>query len=59
MELAQKVRLTATRDNEQSHDLAIIAGFSVFVILLLAAICFASGGPGTNPADFINMSAFP
>jgi hypothetical protein len=59
MELAQKVRLTATRGHDQSHDLSIIAGFSILAILLLAAICFASGGPGTNPADFINMNAFP
>ena len=27
--------------------------------LLLAAIYFASGGPGTAPADFANMSVFP
>jgi hypothetical protein len=59
MELAQKVRLTTTKGIEQSRDLSIIAGFSILAMLLLAAICFASGGPGTNPADFINMSAFP
>lgn len=59
VELAHKVRLTATKGYEQSHDLAIIAGYSILAIQLLAAICFASAGPGADPADFFNMSAFP
>ena len=59
MELAQKVRLTTAKGDEQSHDLAIMVGYAICAILLLAAIYFASGGPGAAPADFANMSAFP
>jgi hypothetical protein len=59
MELAQKVRLTAAKGDERSHDLAIIAGYAICAILLLAAIYFASGGPGTAAADLVSMSVFP
>jgi hypothetical protein len=59
MALAQQVRLTATKRDERSHDVTILLGVSVFAILMVIAIYLASGGPGTEVADFATMSAFP
>jgi len=59
MELTQKLRLTSAKRGEQSHDMAIVLGYSILAILLLLAIYFASGGPGTAPVDFADMSVFP
>jgi hypothetical protein len=59
MALAQQVRLTATKSDERSHDTAILLGYSIFVIVALIAIYLASGGPGTEVADFANMTVFP
>jgi hypothetical protein len=58
MALAQQVRL-ATKDGERSHDITILLGYSVLAIVMVIAICLASGGPGTDVADFATMSAFP
>jgi hypothetical protein len=59
MELTQKLRLESAKRGEQSHDMAIMSGYSILAILLLLAIFFASSGPGTAPVDFADMSAFP
>jgi hypothetical protein len=59
MALAQQVRLTATKSDERSHDMAILLGYSIFAIVALIAIYLASGGPGTEVADFANMTVFP
>ena len=59
MALAQQVRLTAGRSGERSHDMAIVLGYSVFAIVMVIAICLASGGAGTDIVDFSSMSAFP
>jgi hypothetical protein len=59
MALAQQVRLSATRSGERSHDMTILLGFSVFAIVMVIAICLASGGAGTDVADFASMSVFP
>jgi hypothetical protein len=56
MALAQQVRLTATKSR---HDTAILLGYSIFAIVALIAIYLASGGPGTEAADFANMTVFP
>jgi hypothetical protein len=58
MSLAQQVRLTATR-SERSHEMTILLGYSVLAIVMVIAICLASGGPGTDVADLATMSAFP
>jgi hypothetical protein len=59
MSLAQQIRLTATKGDDRSHDVAILLGYCVFAIVMVIAICLASGGSGTNVADFATMSAFP
>jgi hypothetical protein len=59
MALAQQVRLTATKSDERNHDMTILLGYSVFAIVMVIAIYLASGGPGTDVADFASMSAFP
>ena len=59
MDLAQDVRFDSGKAHTQSHDLAIMVGYSILAIMLLAAIFFAAGEPGTAPADFLNMSVFP
>ncbi len=59
MALAQQVRLTATKSDERNHDTAILLGYSIFAIVMVIAIYLASGGSGTDIADFANMSAFP
>jgi hypothetical protein len=59
MALAQQVRLTATKNGERSRDMTILLGYSVLAIVMVIAICLASGGPGTDIADFATMSAFP
>jgi hypothetical protein len=59
MALAQQVRLTATKGGERSHDMTILLGYSVLAIVMVIAICLASGGPGTDVADFATTSAFP
>lgn len=59
MALAQQVRLTASRSGERSHDMAILLGYAVFAIVMVIAICLASGGPGADVVDFSNMSVFP
>jgi hypothetical protein len=59
MALAQQVRLSATRSGERSHDITILLGYCVFAIVMVIAICLASGGPGTDVANFATMSAFP
>jgi hypothetical protein len=56
MALAQQVRLTATKSDERSHDMAILLGYSIFAIVMVIAIYLASGGPGT---DFATMTVFP
>ena len=59
MELTQKVRLTATKGEARSYDFSILFGYSAFAILLMVAIYFAAGGPGTTAADLATMGAFP
>ena len=59
MPLAQQVRLTAARSDERSHDTAILLGYSIFAIVLVIAIYLASGSPGTEAADLVNMTVFP
>jgi len=59
MSLAQEVRLTASRSGERSHDITILLGCSVLAIVMVITICLASGGPGTDVAEFATMSAFP
>ena len=59
MSLAQQVRLNASRSNERSHDMVLLLGYSIFAIVALIAIYLASGGPGTEAADFANMTVFP
>jgi len=59
MELAQRVRLNTAKGDERSKDTAILLGYSILAIMLMAAIYFAAGGPGTSPADFANMTVFP
>lgn len=59
MALAQQVRLTATKGDERSHDVASLLGYCVFAIVMVIATCLASGGPGSEVADFATMSAFP
>jgi hypothetical protein len=59
MALAQQVRLTAAKGGERSHDVTILLGYSVLAIVMVIAICLASGGPGTDVVDFGSMSAFP
>jgi hypothetical protein len=59
MALAQQVRLTATKRDERSRDVTILLGYAVFAILMVIAICLASGGPGMDVAGFATMSAFP
>ena len=58
MALAQQVRLAA-KSGERNHDMAIVLGYSIFAIVMVIAICLASGGSGTEAADFASMSAFP
>ena len=58
MELAQQVRLTAAKGGERSHDMTILLGYSVLAIVMMIAICLASGGPGTD-VDFTSLIAFP
>jgi hypothetical protein len=59
MALAQQVRLTATKGSERNHDMTILLGYSALAILMVIAICLAWGGPGTEAADFANMTVFP
>ena len=59
MELAQQVRLAPTKSDVRGHDMSIILGYAVLSVLMLAAIYFASSGPGTGPADFASMTVFP
>ena len=59
MALAQQVRLTAAKSDERSHDTAILLGYSIFAIVMVIAIYLASGGSGTDIADFANMTVFP
>jgi hypothetical protein len=59
MALAQQVRLTAAKGGERSHDVTILLGYSVLAIVMVIAICLASGGPGTDVVDFGSMSVFP
>jgi hypothetical protein len=59
MALAQQVRLSATKSDERNRDTAILLGYSIFAIVMVIAIYLASGGSGTDIADFANMSAFP
>jgi hypothetical protein len=39
--------------------MSIILGYSVLTLVMLIAIYFAAGGPGTAAADFANMTVFP
>jgi hypothetical protein len=59
MALAQQVRLTAAKGDERNRDMTILLGYSIFAIIAMIAIYLASGGPGTDVADFATMSAFP
>jgi hypothetical protein len=59
MEVAQQVRLNTARGDVRSRDMTIMLGYSILAILLLSAIYFASGPPGTSAADFTSMVVFP
>jgi hypothetical protein len=59
MELAHKVRLTAPKGDARSYDFTILLGYSVFAVVLMAAIYFAASGPGTSAVDLATMGAFP
>ncbi len=58
MALAQQVRLSAAKSGERGHDMAILLGYSIFAIVMMLAI-YLAGGPGTEAADFANMTVFP
>jgi hypothetical protein len=43
-----------------NRDVAILIGYAAFaMVMMLAAIYFASTSPGTAPADFAVMTVFP
>jgi len=43
----------------RSYDGLIIFGYAAFSVVMLAAIYFASGGPGFTDADLIAMAMMP
>ena len=57
MALAQQV--ASAKIDVPGRDMTIILGYSVFALVMLLAIYLAASGPGTEPADFANMVAFP
>jgi hypothetical protein len=59
MELAQQVRIASAKADVRGRDISIILGYSIFALVMLLAIYFAAGGPGTAEADFANMVVFP
>ena len=57
MALAQQV--VSAKVDVRSRDMTIILGYSIAALAMLLAIYLAASGPGTGPADFANMAAFP
>ena len=43
----------------RSYDRRILLGYVAFAILAIAAIYFASGGPGVTEADLVSAIALP
>jgi hypothetical protein len=43
----------------RSYDGAIILGYVTFAVVILAAIYFASGGPGFTDSDLSVMAVMP
>jgi hypothetical protein len=59
MELAKHVRIASTKADVPSRDMTIILGYAVLSLVMLIAIYFSAGGPGTAPGDFAAMTVFP
>lgn len=59
MAIAEHARLETTQHITRSHDTAIILGYSIFAIMLLIVIYWASVSSGTVPGDFASMTVFP
>ena len=59
MELAQRVQLNTSKQDIHSRDMSILVGFAVCAVVMLLAIYFAAGSPGTAPGDFASMAVFP
>jgi hypothetical protein len=59
MELAQQVRIASTKADAPSRDMSIMLGYSVLALVLLIAIYFAGGEPGTASGDFATLTVFP
>jgi uncharacterized membrane protein len=59
MAIAEQARLETIQRTTQSHDTAILLGYSIFAIVLLIAIYLASMSSGTAPGDFASMTVFP
>jgi hypothetical protein len=43
----------------RSYDRRILLGYVAFAILAIAAIYFASGGPGVHEADLVSSMPLP
>ncbi len=43
----------------RSHDGWIVIGYVALALIALAAIYWASGGPGTSVADLVTAAALP
>lgn len=59
MEIAQRSRFAASKSQGRRHDATILLGYSVFAIIFLVAMYFASMSSGVSPGDFATMTVFP
>jgi hypothetical protein len=59
MGIAQQTRFETTQREVRNHDAMILAGYSVFAILLIIGLYLGSMSPGTAPGDFASMIVFP
>ena len=59
MEIAQRTKFEAARNEGKSHDVTILLGYAAVALVFLILIYLDSQSAGTTAIDFSAMTAFP
>ena len=59
MEIAEQTRLDVAQRQVKNRDAIVLLGYSLFAIVFLIEVYFASMSSGTAAGDFASMIVFP
>ena len=59
MEIAEQTRLDVAQRQVRNRDAIVLLGYSMFAIVFLIEVYFASMSSGTAAGDFASMIVFP